>query len=504
MKGSRAARKPVSEVDMQQLLNALFRKLWLIGVVAVMFAMLSFMFTYLFIPPQYSSYVAFYVNNNAITVDDVVKIRYSDISASKSLVDSYTTILLTRQTLTDVTDYAGVDRTCQELRQMIEAGALGGTEVYRVIVNSTDPEEAYKLAAAIEYVLPNRISAIIEGSSAKVVDSAMISMARISPNYSQNTMIGFVIGAVLVILLIIIRTTSDTTVRHEEDIAKYCAHPILTAVPDMASLSRGGYYGYGDTSKSITERVSSIVRPKLVGSGISFAASEAYKLLRTKLLFSFTEEKSCYVIGVSSALAGEGKSLTSVNLAYSMSQLGKKVLLVDCDMRRPSLSVKLPVAQEPGLSNYLSGRSQLDGLIQPCGIPEEENCFQVLAAGPNPPNPVELLSSERIEQLLEILRQSYDYVILDFPPVGEVSDALSVTKQADGMLLVVRQNYCDRNVLHAVARQFSFMGAKILGVVYNCASEGNGVYRKKYYQYAKYAGSYYRAQKNEEKQRISE
>ena len=181
-----------------------------------------------------------------------------------------------------------------------------------------------------------------------------------------------------------------------------------------------------------------------MGSGMSFAASEAYKLLRTKLQFSFAGDNSCRVIGLSSALSGEGKSLTAINLAYSLSQLNKRVILIDCDMRRPTLAEKLDLRKRPGLSSYLTGQSRLKELIQFCGIKNDENAFHVIAAGQNPPNPVELLSSDKMAAVLEMLRQNYDYVILDLPPVGEVSDAMAVAKILDGMLLVVRQNYCNR------------------------------------------------------------
>ena len=241
----------------------------------------------------------------------------------------------------------------------------------------------------------------------------------------------------------------------------------------------------------------------MVGQGMSFAASEAYKLLRTKLQFSFAGDGECRVIGVSSAMAGEGKSLSSINVAYSMSQLGKKVLLIDCDMRRPSLATKLKIEKYPGLSNYLTGLNELNELLQNCGIEGEEDAFQVVTAGRNPPNPVELLSSTKMSDLLVSLRQTYDYVILDLPPVGEVSDALALAKEMDGLLLVVRQNYCNRLAVRSAVRQFAFMDSRILGVVYNATTEGRGAYGKKYYKYGKYGKSRYYGYYRREEEKTS-
>jgi len=282
----------------------------------------------------------------------------------------------------------------------------------------------------------------------------------------------------------------------------------------MAVSSRGGYYysGYGQRSKKHTEQENANKQEMpLIGDKISFAAKEAYKLLRTKLQFSFADEGNCRVIGVSSALAGEGKSLTSVNLAYSLSQLdNKKVLLIDCDMRRPSLNEKLPINKMPGLSNCLSGQNNISELIQNCGIPGAANAFSVIAAGRNPPNPIELLSSARMVRLLEILRKTYDYIVLDLPPVAEVSDAMAVARETDGILMVVRQNYGNRVALTAAAREFEFVEAKILGVVYNCTNESGSGYSRRYYRryyrkyYRRYEGRYLTPVKPEESEAKSD
>ena len=210
------------------------------------------------------------------------------------------------------------------------------------------------------------------------------------------------------------------------------------------------------------------------------------------------------IIGLSSALSGEGKSLTAVNLAYTLSELNKKVILIDCDMRRPTLAEKLKILKMPGLSSYLTGQSHLVDLIQYCNLDGNEQAFHVITAGQNPPNPVELLSSARMQRCLDKLRAEYDYIILDLPPVGEVTDAMVVANITDGMLLVVRQNYCDRLVLAEASRQFQFIQAKILGVVFNCTMEhhgryGNGYYKRYYKRYSKrYYHSYRHSDHNKE------
>ena len=487
------------EIDIQRLAGEVWRKFWVIILASVLGAVITFLGTYYLITPQYQSSAMFYVNNKAISVGGAsVSLESGDITAAKSLVDSYIVILQTRESLNDVIDFAGVDRTYSELQGMITAAAVNSTEIFEVVVTSPDPQEAEKIADAIAYILPKRISSIIEGTSAKVVDNAVTPVRPSSPSYTINTLVGFMMGFALSLVVIVLRMLFDVTIRTEEDIASCSRVPVLASVPDMEAPTKGGYYyGYG-ARKSDSPKPVGGKQTVLIGGGINFAAAEAYKLLRTKLQFSFADENTSRVIGVSSALTGEGKSISSVNLAYTLSQLDKKVLLIDCDMRRPSLSAKLPIIKVPGLSNYLSGLSHLEDLFQPCGIEGDEKAFSVIAAGRNPPNPVELLSSARMEKMLERLRQTYDYIILDLPPVGEVSDALAVAKLTDGVLLVVRHNYCNRLVLNAAVRQFEFVESRILGIVSNCASENVGAYGKKYYKkyHGRYEGSYARAHKS--------
>ena len=499
MDGKTVDKNQEMEIDVQRLFSALLNKAWLIGLVAVVCAVLTLLGTLFFVTPEYQSTAMFYVNNNDLSLGDAsFSISSGDISASRGLVKSYIVILNTRESLNAVIDYADSDLTYGQLRGMISASAVDSTEIFRVVVTSTDPKEAKEIADAIAYVLPKRISSIVEGTSAKVVDSAVKPAATSSPNYTKNTILGFVGGLALMSLLVMLREFLDITIRTEEDISRCCAHPVLASVPDMEAHTKGGYYyGYGNAKKAYEKASSKDSKPvELVGGNISFAAAEAYKLLRTKLQFSFADENSCRVVGVSSALAGEGKSLSAVNLAYTTALLGKRVLLIDCDMRRSSVSEKLPLKRSPGLSDFLSGQSHAEKLIQLCGVKDDERAFHVIAAGRTPPNPIELLSSERMKKMLEHLRENYDYIILDLPPVAEVSDALAVAKFTDGMLVVVRQNYCDRVVLSSAVRQFEFVDAKILGVVFNNITDNGGIH-KKYYKryYNKYGRSYEAAAK---------
>ena len=211
------------------------------------------------------------------------------------------------------------------------------------------------------------------------------------------------------------------------------------------------------------------VQQGIICEGMSFAASEAYKLLRTNLLFSLPE-KHCHIIGVTSSVRGEGKSTTSVNLSYTIAQSGKRVLLIDADMRRPALVRLLVEKGTPGLSNVLAGIAEEEDAIRKELYPN----LDVMFSGDTPPNPSELLSSERMQKMVERLSLVYDYILIDTPPAGVVADACIVANLLDGVLLLVRQGRSRRDALAHAVNQLNLTNAKLLGVVLNGVPREHG------------------------------
>lgn len=237
-------------------------------------------------------------------------------------------------------------------------------------------------------------------------------------------------------------------------------------------------------------------RGSMFGPKMNFAATEAYKLLRTNILFSFPDEANCHIIGMTSSLRGEGKSLTAMNLTYSLAEYGKRVLLIEGDMRLPTMDKRLRLRSSLGLSNLLVGLSDVREAIQilaPQGSMGADVVMHVITAGDMPPNPSELLGSNRMHTLLQTLSCSYDYILIDLPPITAVSDALVVSKLVNGIVMVVRYDYAERGSLDDAIRQLQFVNARILGFVFNGASEGGSGYGKHYSRYYQKDGGYYKA-----------
>ena len=234
---------------------------------------------------------------------------------------------------------------------------------------------------------------------------------------------------------------------------------------------------------------------KTLHKNLDFTATEQYKLLRTNLDFTIPQGTKCPVIGVTSSMRGEGKSTTSINLAYVLAEKGNKVLLIDGDLRIPSIAKKLDIRSTPGLTDMLMGRT-VDVQELKSNVIDD---WYVLPSGDIPPNPSELLGSSRMAAVLADLREMFDYIVIDLPPANIVSDALSISGLITGIIIVIREEYTEKKELERCFRQLKLLNVNVLGCVMNEAKSGGGSYGKyKKYKYYKYYRHYYKSTSPEE------
>ena len=219
----------------------------------------------------------------------------------------------------------------------------------------------------------------------------------------------------------------------------------------------------------------------LLSENSSFSVLESFKTLRTNVTFSLPGLKN-RCIGVVSANRGEGKSTVSVNLAISLAQIDKKVVIVDCDMRIPTVASKLGMENRPGLSDFLA---EEDGYRELPVVSNLDFNIDVIPAGTIPPDPTKLIESPQMTELVKALKVVYDYVIVDFPPVTVVSDAAILSSVIDGYLIVTLHESTETSQLDETIRQLNFANANILGFVYNSKPASRKSYKKnsKYYYY---------------------
>ena len=227
-------------------------------------------------------------------------------------------------------------------------------------------------------------------------------------------------------------------------------------------------------SQKQQDQVSSYMaqRRQILNKNTDFVIQEAYKQLRTNIRFCIRDQK-CKKFCLTSSQAGEGKSITLLNLAISFAQTGKKVLLIDADLRRPAIARLLVEKASPGLSEVLLGEVSEEEAIRPGVYPN----LDILFSGEIPPNPSEILSSERLLELIESSAERYDYILVDTPPVNVVTDACVVANLLDGVLLLVREGRANKDDVRQAINNLQLTGANVLGYILNGVTANT----KKYY-----------------------
>ena len=242
--------------------------------------------------------------------------------------------------------------------------------------------------------------------------------------------------------------------------------------------------------KNITSTNSSraLIQELDMSPSLKFKVEEAYKSIRANIMFSIMK-KGCKKVVVTSSVAGEGKTTTTINLAITFAQAGQRVLLIDADLRKPKIHHYFSVPNAPGLTDYLGStvsgirkdRVDLFTIVHPT---EFEN-LSIICSGTIPPNPAELLGSEPMEDFLNEISNDFDYIIIDTPPINIVSDALPLIRESDGVVLIVRYNSSTHPEVERAIASLEFIDAKILGFVVNFVeSKAGGKY--KYGSYSRY------------------
>lgn len=243
-------------IDLLHLAQVLWKNAIVIVLVGLICGGAAFLGTKAFVTPLYDSQALLYVNNTNLSLGgSKVSISTAELSAAKSLVDTYTVILKTRMTLEEVIEKSGVNYTYEQLSKMVTAASVNGTEVFYVNITSPDPAEAELLANTIALVLPDKIASIVDGSSVRIVDYAVQPARRSSPNYGKNAVIGAMLGMLLVAAIVILSDLMDEQIHDTDYLTKtYEDIPLLAVIPDLLAKGNSSYYYYQDKSRPSGEK----------------------------------------------------------------------------------------------------------------------------------------------------------------------------------------------------------------------------------------------------------
>ncbi|MEV5744008.1 polysaccharide biosynthesis tyrosine autokinase [Microbispora rosea] len=372
---------------------------------------------------------------------------------SQQRVQSYATLLTSRRVVGGIAQGEDVDA----LQEDVTATAIPNTALLRVTVADSDPRRAAQRADALGSAFTGLIDEIERPSSKSpptvrvtVVDKAEVPEEPVSPKPLTNMALGALIALFAAITVLVLRDRLDTTVKTAEALQRVAKSSVL------------GLIGYERDARR---------HPLVLRDQGRSVRAEAFRSLRTNLQFIGVDRQPRSLV-VTSCLPGEGKSSTSVNLAITMAQAGWRVVLVDADLRRPSVPRYLGIEGGTGLTDVLIERARLHEVIQTWGQPG----LSVLPSGRIPPNPSELLGSRGMRSVLAQLTEEYDMVIIDAPPLLPVTDAAALGAICDGALLVVRHGKTRNEQVVQAGELLSSINTRLVGTVLNFVPAKHGSY----------------------------
>src|SRR5580658_6836318 len=367
-------------------------------------------------------------------------------------------------------------------RQKQEANKLNESAIeYSILKRDLDSNRTL-YEGLLEKLKEAGVTAGLRSNNFRIIDAARVPTAPSEPNIPRNLSFALVLGVISGVGLAFLLENMDNTVRTPEQAQ------VISGLPSLGMIPLGSKSGnHGPTGKRLALTASKEVVETVTQIRPQSQMAESYRALRTSLLLSNLGAPP-KVIMVTSALPQEGKTTTSINCAVVLAQKGVRVLLIDADLRRPSIHKTLGMGPRSGLSNVLTGSSTLEQTITRTSI--LPNLF-ILPAGTPPPNPAELLASSNMRDVLERLRNEYDHVVVDTPPSLSVTDAVVLSPRADAVVLVIRSGQTTKQALRRSRDILAQVNAKVVGVLLNAVDLSSPDYYY-YYEYKGKYASYYR------------
>lgn len=313
-----------------------------------------------------------------------------------------------------------------------------------------------------------------------VVDYAIAPRVPAGPQRLLGVVAAFLLAVVFGVCLAVFLEYLDNTVRSAADIERMLGLPALAIIPSVGTFGRRRFFGSVGSDKASHE--GALVRPALlINPDARSAIAEAYKQLRTSILLS-TAGRAPKTLLITSAKPAEGKTTTAINSAISLAQTGARVLLIDADMRRPMVHNIFNIVNVVGLSTALSRDVNERDLLSMIEF-QTESGLHLLSSGPIPPNPAELLGSDQMKTVLKTLAEHFDHIVIDSPPITNVTDGVLLAAQVDGVIMVVHGGHATRELVRRTRQLLRGVGARIFGVVLNNVKQGDDdYYYRSYYK----------------------
>lgn len=446
------------EIDLLGLLLRL-RKFWFVILLGIVLgASVAWSYTTMCVTPQYQASSMVYMRGANQTTNAAASLQ--ELQVNTELTNDYEVIFKSRPIMEKVVKELDLKMTYKQLAARVQISNITNTRILKVSIQDEDPKLARDI---VNHVVSFGMDSAVEIDSKLpyLIEGAVEDLDKVAPNMKMNVLIGGCIGCLLIAGGVVVQYLLNSNITSSDDVERYLELPVLCEISEDDSfhyLNKGKYKHKRWRRRQEEESV------RIPGFMISLpqvelkaSVMESYKILRTYLLN--TEAKT---LAVTSTLPDEGKTVTAYHLALSFAQAGKKTLLMDCDLRKSKLYSYLHVERNlPGISEYLSKQSGIT--MYQTTLPN----LSLMFSGKHSPNPTELLSDERFELLLRMLKEQYDYIIIDTPPVNRAADASIVGKCVDGIVCVVRSDYVKKKFVEKSKKMIQRNGGHLIGVVLN-------------------------------------
>ncbi|WP_447411271.1 polysaccharide biosynthesis tyrosine autokinase [Clostridium perfringens] len=457
------------KIEIKEYLKLLRKKMKIIVAIVIASILIVSIKTFFFTTPIYEAQTTIIINNLLGKSSQLTK---EDISYSQLLGETYKPIVKSRKVAEEIKKNLNLEEDYHVISNSIDINSVSGP-VMNITVKNEDPKVAREIANEVPVVFGEELEKISKVDGVQVIDEALLPTQPISPNKFRNLALGGIIGLAIAIFVVLLLDYFDNKVKTPEELENTLDTPLLGVVPFENEEERKNYDG------NVT----------VIGNSKS-SVSEAYRNARTNIQFSNLDE-NLNVIAITSSKPSEGKSTIISNIGAAFGNLeNKKVLIIDCDLRNPSIHRMFGLSNTIGLTDVLIGNKTFKQCVQNTEIKN----LNVLTTGNIPNNPAEILNSNRMRSFVEETKEHFDYVFIDTPPIGIVSDAGIVSTYSDGIILVAASNEVDENVIKLSKDRLIKVNANIIGCILN-------KFDYKDHNEYEYYGYYYSAEGNKRKKR---
>lgn len=430
----------MEEINLKELFDYFIDKIKYIIIATLVCCLIGGIYTKFLTVPMYKSSTTVILGSN----QEGTGITQSDISINNNLVSTYAEIITSRRVLEQVQKELNESYTYKELASEISVSSINNTQIIKITVEDNNALNAKIIANLVAKVFTVEVPELYNLDNVHILDVAIEEDEPYNINVAKSSIIGGLLGLVLSSGIFFVIYYFDRTAKSVEQVEEVLQMPILGSVEE---------------TKNLKDELVVATNPKEI-------ISEQIRTIRTNLQFTSADEKIKTIL-ITSSIPSEGKSFISSNLATAFAQNNKKVLIVDCDMRKGRINKLFKISNRIGLSNLLAYKEEDEENLEDYVFKTKIDNLYVIPRGKVPPNPSELLNSQKTAKLISLLSEIFDYIIFDGPPVNGLSDSLIMSDFVDRTIVVTSLNSAPIELLESTKKMLTNVNAKVAGVIVN-------------------------------------